>query len=171
MMDAARIAAIAIVLAGALTDIRSYRIPNSLTLAGAALGLMFQAWIGGLPGLGHGAAGWLVGVAMFLPLFLAGGMGAGDIKLLGAVGAWLGPMGAVWCALFSVMAGGILALIVGARHGYLGKAFANLWHLIAFWRPAGSTARPRLTLEHAPGPRLPYGVAIAVGTCAAVWLK
>jgi prepilin peptidase CpaA len=170
-MEHTRLLAIAIVLIGGVIDVRSHRIPNVVTFGGAAVGMLFSLWIGGLPGLGQAAAGWATGVALFLPLFLLGGMGAGDVKLLGAVGAWLGPMGVLWSGFFAVMAGGVLALLVGAWHGYLGKAFANLWGLVAFWRAAGIKPLPGLTLTDAPGPRLPYGVAIAVGTCAAVWLK
>jgi prepilin peptidase CpaA len=103
-------------------------------------------------------------------MYLLRGMGAGDVKLLGAMGAWLGPMGALWTGFYSVMAGGVLALVVGASHGYLGKAFANLWSLIAFWRVAGIRPAAGLTLGDAPGPRLAYGIAIAAGTVAAVWL-
>jgi prepilin peptidase CpaA len=98
-------------------------------------------------------------------------MGAGDVKLLGAVGAWLGPMGVLVAGLYSVLAGGVLALVVGAKHGYLGKAFSNLWALLGFWRTAGIQPLPGLTIEDSAGPRLAYGVAIAAGTLAAVWLE
>ena len=54
---------------------------------------------GGLPGLGLSLGGWLVGCALFLPWFLLRGMGAGDVKLLAALGAWLGPRDALWIAL------------------------------------------------------------------------
>jgi prepilin peptidase CpaA len=163
--------ALAAVGVGAIIDLRTRRIPNVLTFGGAAAALAYQTWTGGLVGLGHGAAGWAIGVAFLLPIFLLGGMGAGDVKLLGAVGAWLGPMGAVRSGLFSVLAGGVLALVVGAWHGYLGKAFSNLWALLGFWRATGVRPLPGLTVYDAVGPRLAYGVAIAAGTAAAVLLK
>jgi prepilin peptidase CpaA len=96
-------------------------------------------------------------------------MGAGDVKLLGAVGGWLGPAGVLYAALYSVLAGGVLALIVGAIHGYLGKALSNLWGLLGFWRTAGIQPLPGLTIDDAAGQM--GGVAIAAGTLAAVWLK
>jgi prepilin peptidase CpaA len=98
-------------------------------------------------------------------------MGGGDVKLLGAVGAWLGPVGVLYAGLYSVLAGGVLALVVGGMHGYLGKAFANIWGLLGLWRTAGIQPLPGLTLEDAEGPRLAYGVAIASGTVATVWLR
>ena len=153
-----------LVVIAAIVDLRSRRIPNVLTSLGAVAGLVFHAWAGGVAGLGQGVAGWATGIGLFLPLFLLGGMGAGDVKLLGAVGAWLGPLGALWGGFYSVLAGGVLALVVGAWYGYLGKAFTNLWALIGFWRAAGIRPLPGLTIADAPGPRVAYGVAIAVGT-------
>jgi prepilin peptidase CpaA len=155
----------------ALIDIRTRRIPNPLTFGSAAMAFGFFLWTGGLHGFAQSLGGWAVGVALFLPLFLIRGMGAGDVKLLGAVGAWLGPMGVLVAGLYSVLAGGVLALVVGAKHGYLGKAFSNLWALLGFWRAAGIQPLPGLTIEDSAGPRLAYGVAIAAGTLAAVWLE
>jgi len=170
-MEVARVVALAVVGAAALIDVQTRRIPNQLTFGAAAAAGAYHLWQSGAMGLAMSVAGWATGVALFLPMFLLRGMGAGDVKLLGAVGSWLLPMGAVWSALFAVMAGGVLALVVGARHGYLGQAFRNLWGLIGFWRVAGLQPQPGLTIEDSRGPRLPYGVAIAAGTAAAVLLK
>lgn len=159
------------VLTAAAIDVRTHRIPNILTFGSASLALLYHAWSGGVPGLGASAGGWAVGVALFLPMFLLRGMGGGDVKLLGAVGAWLGIRGVLYAGLYSVMAGGILALVIGGMHGYLGKAFANIWGLLGLWRTAGIQPLPGLTLEDSVGPRLAYGVAIAAGTLVAVWLK
>jgi prepilin peptidase CpaA len=169
-MQAGNVVLLVMVGLAAIVDLRTRRIPNALTFGGAAAALVYHAFTSGPRGLGLSAAGWAVGVALFLPMFLLRGMGGGDVKLLGAVGAWLGPTGALWGAFYSVMAGGLLALAVGAWHGYLGKAFRNLWVLLGFWRVAGVQQLPGLTLDDARGPRLPYGVAIAAGTAATVWL-
>jgi len=170
-MDTARIIVLGVVATGAVVDVRTGRIPNILTFGSAAAALAYHLWTGGLHALGMSAAGWAIGTALFLPLFLLRGMGAGDVKLLGAVGAWLGPMGALYSGLYSVLAGGLLALVIGAMRGYLGQAFSNLWGLLLFWRAAGIQPLPGLTIDDAAGPRLAYGVAIAAGTLAAVWLK
>ncbi len=170
-MEPDRIVVLATVAVAALIDIRTRRIPNLLTFGSAAGALAYHAGTGGLHGLGSSAGGWAIGVGLFLPMFLLGGMGAGDVKLLGAVGAWLGPMGVLYAGLYSVLAGGALALVVGGIHGYLGKALSNLWGLLVFWRTAGIQPLPGLTIEDAAGPRLAYGVAIAAGTIATVWLK
>jgi len=170
-MQAGNVMLLAVVALAAVIDIRTRRIPNVLTFGAAGVALLYHAWTSGLNGVGQSVAGWGVGIALFLPMFLLRGMGGGDVKLLGAVGAWLGPAGALWSGFYSVMAGGVLALVVGAWHGYLGKAFRNLWVLLGFWRVAGVQQLPGLTLDDARGPRLAYGVAIAAGTAVVVLFK
>ena len=170
-MELGRILVLGVVGTAAAIDVRTHRIPNMLTFGAAVAALVYHGWTSGFGGLGMSAAGWAVGIGLFLPMFLLRGMGAGDVKLLGAAGAWLGPMGALYAGLYSVLAGGVLALVVGMRHGYIGKAFSNLWKLMGFWRAAGIQPLPGLTIEDSAGPRLAYGVAIAAGTLVAVWLK
>ena len=170
-MDAGPLLAIVVAGIGAAIDVRTRRIPNALTFGGAIAAFGYFGVTAGLGGLGHGAAGWATGIGLFLPIFLIGGMGAGDVKLLGAVGAWLGPQGALYGALYSVLAGGVLALIVAVRHRYLKHALHNVWSLIGFWRVAGIKPAPGMTLHDATGPRLAYGVAILAGTVAAAFVR
>jgi prepilin peptidase CpaA len=170
-MEPKDIVVLGVVLIAAVIDVRTHRIPNILTFGSAAAAFAYHAWAGGAAGLGASAGGWAIGVGLFLPMFLLKGMGGGDVKLLGAVGAWLGPVGVLYAGLYSVMAGGILALVVGGVHGYLGKAFSNIWGLLGMWRTAGIQPLPGLTIEDSVGPRLAYGLAIAAGTLATVWLK
>src|SRR4029079_6556305 len=105
-MDATRIVPLVLVGVAAVIDIRTRRIPNLLTFGGAASAFVYFVIMHGFSGLGQSAAGWAVGLALFMPIFLLGGMGAGDVKLLGAVGAWLGPACALLWAFFAVLAGG-----------------------------------------------------------------
>jgi prepilin peptidase CpaA len=170
-MDAPSALALTIAALAAAIDIRSRRIPNLLTFGGAAAALAYFALVEGTSGLAHGAAGWTAGVVLFLPIFLLGGMGAGDVKLLAAIGAWLGPEQTLYCALYSVLAGGLLGVAVAARQRYLGGALRNLWHLIAYWRGAGVRPMPGLTLDEAPGPRLAYGAAVLTGTVAVLFIR
>lgn len=163
--------ALAIVAVAAAIDIRTKRIPNVLTFGGAAIALVIQALTGGWTGLGMGLAGWFVGALLFFPLFALRGLGAGDVKLLAAVGACLGPSEILPAALFTVLAGGLLALVVATIRGYVRQAAMNLWTMLAFWRAAGLRPVPGLTVEDTSAPRLAYGAAIAAGTFAAVLLK
>jgi len=165
------VAALAVALTACVTDLRTRRIPNTLTLGAALIAFLFFLATGGARGLGLSAGGWLVGLAVFLPFFLLGGMGAGDVKLVAALGAWLGPGKVVWVALYGGIAGGVLAVIVAASHGYLRQAFWNLGYLLWFWRAGGPRPLAALTLEHAKGPRLAYAVPIAIGMGATLWLR
>ena len=153
----------------ATTDLRTRRIPNVLTFpaAAAAFGYFLAAY--GLPGLGWSAAGWAVGVLLFLPFFALGGLGAGDVKLLGALGAWLGPIGAVSLSFHTAIAGGVAALIVVLASGAFKQSFKNLWLLLMFWRTSGVRAMPGLTLQTSNSPRLAYGVPIALGALITLW--
>ena len=71
-----------------LSDLRTRRIPNVLTISAALAALLFHLLTGGWPAAGWGAAGLFLGAALFFPMFALRGMGAGDVKLLAAVGAF-----------------------------------------------------------------------------------
>src|SRR6476646_10010246 len=103
-MDTPRMIVLAVVGVAAATDLATRRVPNLLTLGGAALALIFHSTTHGTAGVMHSVTGWFVGVSLFLPFFVLRGLGAGDVKLLGAVGAWLGPIGALHSGFLSVMA-------------------------------------------------------------------
>jgi prepilin peptidase CpaA len=107
---------------------------------------------------------------LFLPFFVLRGIGGGDVKLLAALGAWLGPMSAVWLAFWSAIAGGVFALAVALASGYTGRAFQNVWGMLSYWRVMGLQPHPGVTLESAPGPRLPYSLPIAAGLGLTLWL-
>ena len=92
--------------------------------------------------------GWAVGAALFLPLFALGGMGAGDVKLLAAIGAWLGPTGALWTGLYGALAGGIMAVVVALARGYASTAMRNLGMLLRTWIITGVQPVDGLTLDN-----------------------
>jgi prepilin peptidase CpaA len=169
-MTVATAAAIVLGAIACWTDLRTRRIPNALTLCAAGAGLAFHCLPGGSGPL-TALAGWLAGVLLFSPLFLLRGMGAGDLKLLGAFGAWLGPAMAVWIGLWSAVAGGVLAVVVALAHGYAGQAFRNVWLLLTHWRASGVTPLDSLTLDKGTGPRLAYAVPLMVGLMVALWTR
>jgi prepilin peptidase CpaA len=170
-MGFSQVAALAIALAGCVTDLRARRIPNVLTFGAAAGAAGYYLAADGLAGLGFAAAGWLVGGLMFLPLFALRGMGGGDVKLMAALGAWVGPGTAVWLALYAALAGGVFALVVMLSKGYTRQAFSNVWSILAFWRVAGLQPHPTLTVESPRAVRLPYAVPIAAGLVVTLWLR
>lgn len=170
-MKAHQIFAFVICLLACAYDLRTRRIPNLLTLGGAGLGLAFHAIAGGGGAFGASLAGWFVGAALLVPLFWLGGMGAGDVKLLAALGAWLGPKDIFWVALCSAVAGGAIGVVVALVHGYLRQACRNLWALVGYWLVDGLKPLPELTLHQSRGPRLAYAVPIMAGLVATLWLR
>ena len=93
-------------------DLRRRRIPNWLTGAGATAGLVCGAAKSGWAGLGMAASGAIAGFLLFLIFYLLGGMGGGDVKLLSAFGALLGPSGTIVAGLLAAAAGALLATAI-----------------------------------------------------------
>jgi prepilin peptidase CpaA len=151
-------------------DLRTRRIPNFLTFGGAALAVLYAGTAHGFTGLTYSVGGWLAGALIFLPLFVLGGLGAGDVKLMACVGAFVGPTQALWTALYAALAGGIVAIVVALATGYVRTTVDNLYLLLSHFRVAGIRPHPELTLERGKGPRLPYAIPIAAGAIAAMWL-
>ena len=95
--------------AATFDDLRRRQVANWINLAGVAAGLGWHVWNGGAAGLGRSAGGAAVGFLVFLFFYVAGGMGAGDVKLMAAFGALLGSSGILLAALFAAPAGGLMA--------------------------------------------------------------
>jgi len=165
------VAALVLASLAAIIDVRTSRIPNLLTFGGAAAAMVFHAFATGTSGLVEAGLGWFVGALLFFPWFALGGMGAGDVKLVAALGAWLGPVGALWLALYTAVAGGALAIVVALGHGVFRRTLENVRLLLTHWRVAGLSSLPELTLATAGGPRLAYAVPVLVGTVASLWLR
>ncbi len=144
-------------------DLKSRRIPNYLTLGTAVAGLAYNCMSQGLPGLVHGILGMLLGFTFLILPYLWGGMGAGDVKTLAALGAWLGPKLTILLFCYMGIAGGVIALGYLVWHGCLWEKIKGGWNALfnlILCRPDGSS-RPRSPGKLTEG--IPYGVAIAVG--------
>jgi prepilin peptidase CpaA len=169
-MTFAHVIAVAIAVTACVTDLRSRRIPNVLTFGGALAALVYHTATAGSAGLLASVAGWGLGVVVFLLPFALGGLGGGDIKLLAALGAWLGPALTMWMAMYTGVAGGVLALIVACTRGYLGQAFANIQSLLTHRSVAAIRAVNAASLADRRGRGLAYAPPIFVGTVVTLWL-
>ncbi len=160
----------------ALVDVRTHRIPNYLTLATALTGLGYQLAFHGGWGLGDGLLGMVLGFACLILPYVWGGMGAGDVKALAALGAWLGPGRTLFLFFYMGVAGGLIALGVLWWRGLLRQKLRQAWEAVLnliLCHPLRSApgekfqewAEP-LVRQETPG--IPYGVAIAVGMAALV---
>jgi prepilin peptidase CpaA len=170
-MTAVQIAALCLATTACVWDVRTRRIPQLLTLGGALAGVMFHVTAAGWPAGVASLSGWAVGLLLFLLPFALGGLGAGDVKLLGALGAWLGVVNVLWLALYTGVAGGVLALVVALYRSYLPHAARNIYLLLMHWRLNGLRPLDEVTLDHGRGPRLAYAVPILAGTVATLWLR
>jgi len=165
---------IAIALAAALltavvTDLRSQRIYNWLTFPLMLAGIGLHTAVSGLDGLLFSASGFGLGVAVMILPFLLGVMGAGDVKLMAGIGAWVGPSTILTAFVLTCLAGGVYALGVLLFHRDAARRiFANIRQFL-FGLVATRTLS--YTPTSASLPRLCYGVAIAAGTVGAVVLN
>jgi prepilin peptidase CpaA len=144
-------------------DLRTRRIPNYLTLGTAVAGLAYNFMSHGLSGLADGFLGLLLGFAFLILPYLWGGMGAGDVKALAALGAWLGPKLTVFLFCYMGIAGGVLAVGYLAWQGSLWQKIKEGWvflHNLILCRPDGAP-RPPSPARVTAG--IPYGAAIAAG--------
>jgi len=143
-------AAIAAVSVAVVTDLRRRRIPNWLTAATFAAGLLLNVWLDGLPGGLSALGGAALGFVLLFPFYAIRAMGAGDVKLLAALGALLGPHDLVSVAVYGAIVGGLMSLVVMAWAGLFGHMLRQL--VLVGQLPSLRT-----------GLKAPYGVAIAGG--------
>jgi prepilin peptidase CpaA len=158
--------ALAIVVAGtgtgAVIDLRVRRVPNALTMTLATAGVALAATGLGRLGVSAAIAGWCAGLALMLPGYLFGATGAGDVKLLAAVGALLGPEGILWAFLYTAIAGGTIALVVAASRGCLRRTLdETMWLVLSRGANAAAIEDPQANN------RFPYAPAIAIGAIVA----
>lgn len=159
----------ALLAAATVSDLRSRRIPNLLTFTGCLAGLAIAAAAGGLAGLAAGGKGLFLAFIITLPLWLIGWLGAGDVKLVSAVGAFVGSSLVFETLLAIGAAGGVLALIALMARGLAARTGERMAATF------GLSLASRRWVHVAPDAqesdvRLPYAVAISAGTLAAVLL-
>lgn len=172
------IAALALALLAGWTDWRTRKIPNWLTVSGLLLGVTMNFvlwgwrntnWHGGKASL-EGAA---LGLILFLPFVLLRGLGAGDWKLMGAVGAMLGPVLLIFVIFGSVFVAGIMAIVEVIRSRRIKETAKNLVVLVQGFFIFGVRNRPDITIDNPGLMKVPFGVAVAMATvicyCAALW--
>jgi prepilin peptidase CpaA len=161
-----------LVLVAAATDVRTRRIPNWLTLSGVCGGLLANWLVGGLSGLKTSAEGLLLGFGVYFALYCLRAMGAGDVKLMAAVGAIVGPQ--EWFSVFiaTAIAGGVLALALIIGRGRVRETLRNTFfiagELVHFRAPFNR--RKDLDVKDPRALTMPHGVAIAAGTIACLLL-
>jgi len=157
-------------LTGSVFDVRSRRIPNFITLPGILFGLLLHFSLGGWRQLGLSALAGLICGLVFVVFWLAGGMGAGDVKLMTAVGAIAGLRLTGYLLIMTALAGGVMALGLALWRGRLKETVMNVGALALHHRMEGLSPHPQLNLANARTLRLPYALAVAAGTATTLFL-
>jgi prepilin peptidase CpaA len=152
----------------AFTDFRSGRIRNWLTLPGAVLGLAYHGIALGWPGLGSAALGLVAGLALLIWMYFMGSMGAGDVKFLGALGAWMGPAPVAETALLGILFGGIFAVGSLIRRRRLGDFLSRLFVFVSGLFVREMKAAP-MVIDRAH--RMPFGIPLAAAAVCTVWFE
>lgn len=165
----------ALLVVASVIDYRTYRIPNWLTMSGAAFALAYSVVTPFSPthGFFWALGGFAAGLLTTLPLYALKAMGAGDVKLLAMVGAFVG-LSDVWHVLASTfIVGGAAALMFAAYHRVLGRMMLNIKtsvQTIMLTAAAGMKPHAQVDARSSVG-KLPYGVSIAIGTMSYVVMK
>jgi prepilin peptidase CpaA len=149
---------------GAFFDIRTRRIPNWLTGPSILAGLVLHLMLGGWHSMATAALAGLLGGFAFLIFYLAGGMGAGDVKLMTAVGCLGGLSYLAETLIATALMGGLFALILALSRHRLKETLANIGVLVIHHGTSGLQPHAEINVTNAEKLRLPYGIAIAAGT-------
>lgn len=152
-------------------DVRRRRIPNIVTASGMLVGLLLNAIYFGTPGLLASTEGLLLATALLLPPFALGGIGGGDVKMMAAVGALLGPACTLGALLLGLCLGGAAMAVHLARHGRLREKLATIRAMLAAALLTGSPWPLRLSAGDPDAVALPYSVPLGLGTLAALALS
>ena len=154
-----------LVALAARADVRTRRIPNHLTFPALVIALASHAAIGGRDGFASAITGMAIAGGVLIPGWLMGWMGAGDVKLVAAAGAWLGMPGAVLAVLASLVAGGVASLGIALRRGVLRQALQGA-AVIAAWGVSRTSPPPVTT-----GIRFPFALAVVAGVTFALIVR
>jgi len=156
-----------------VSDVHERRIPNRVTGPAIVAGLLLHLAVSGWHGLGDAALAGLIAGGMFMIFFLAGGMGAGDVKLMAAVGCIAGTSPLLLLTVSTAIAGGVFALAVSIQHGRLREMLRNAGAVLAHHGRWGLTPHPELNLASPRALRLPFALPIAAGClvtlCTLAW--
>lgn len=154
-----------ILLISSVTDLTQRRIPNLLTGPAIFIALLAYYFIGGLDGFLFSLRGLAFGLAIFLVPYLMGGMGAGDVKLMSAVGAVLGFSHTLVALLFIAVCGGIIALGLMLSRGILQQTLAKIFLSFVFLVAHKDGSLLKVNKDEQTQDGIPYAVAIASGVC------
>ncbi|HYI95288.1 MAG TPA: A24 family peptidase [Bryobacteraceae bacterium] len=165
MHDAIKAALLAVTGIAAITDLYTRQISNALVVAGFAAGVGLNLWLSGWNGFLHSLGGFGLAILMYVPLFVIRARAGGDVKLMAAAGAIVGPRDWFTLFIFASIVGGVIALAMLAGRNAFRSTFHNVMYIakeLAHFR-APYKSRSRLDIASAQASTMPHGVAIFMG--------
>jgi prepilin peptidase CpaA len=156
--------AVVVTASAAVTDCRRRRIPNRLTYPAILTGFLVQALFDGWHGVLFSIGGMLAFGGAFMLFYIVRAMGAGDVKLAGALGSIVGYSAAWPLMLATALAGAALAIVFMVLSGRIAETLRNTLWVAGFHLRHGLRAHPHVNLDNPKGVRMPYGLAFAGGT-------
>lgn len=167
---------IALLVIAAISDYRSYRIPNWLTLGGIVFAVVYRSFSARTPvsGFLDASGGFLIGFGIMLPFYVMRVMGAGDVKLMAMVGAFLGIQDTLYAVLCTFIVGGVAAIGLALLKKTFVRMLINVRNVVQSMLVAASFGvKPdaQVSMVGQSIGRLPYGVSIGVGTIGFVFAR
>ena len=163
--------ATACALVASVFDVKSRRIPNFITFPAFLFGLALHLALGGWKQLLSAFAAGIICGLVFLVFYIAGGMGAGDVKLIMAVGCIAGLSHIAYLLVLTAISGGVMAVIYAWMRGRLQETIMNVGEIASHHRAEGLKAHPDINLQNAATLRLPYALAIAGGSILTLYFQ
>ena len=157
-----------VLIVAAIIDGAILKVPNWLTFPFIMCGWIHWTMQSGWSGLGWSLMGTVVGMMLLLVLRNVGGMGAGDVKLLAGVGAWLGTVVTLWAFAATALVGGVMAAFMIWKSGQWHKHFAMAHQILHEWKTVRDPQKlAEIARERKPNMYLlPYGIPMAIGSIA-----
>ena len=156
--------ALGVTLLASWADFRTRRIPNWLTVPSLFLGIGTHVLTAGWSGAKTSLEGAGLALGLLLPLVILRAVGAGDWKLMGAVGAFLGPVLFLFVLVGSIFVSGLMAVVETLRTQRVRETFRNMIVLVKGFFSFGLRAHPKISLDNPGLTKVPFGVAVAVAT-------
>jgi prepilin peptidase CpaA len=170
MTDNAKLILFSLLIIAVCVDQKTRKIPNALVLVGLITAFLLNTSSSGMVGFKQSLTGALIGL-LLLPFFALRLLGAGDVKLMAAVGAFLGATGALYALLFTMMAGGLLAVAVLLFQGRLVSVLSSMKNPGQILQASLNGDQVAKPAPKRLGTRLPYSWAILLGTLGSVYTK
>lgn len=145
-------------------DFRTRRVPNWLTVSAALVGLLINTLHAGKQGLYFSLQGFFLALFCLLPMVLLRAMGAGDWKLMAAIGAILGPRMMLVVLVAAIFISGFMALVMVIRAGKIKETFMNMFILVQGFLSFGLRSMPDINIDNPELMKLPFGVAVGLAT-------